>query len=105
MIEFEPTSAKVLWAFGDAAKDDLFSKTLGSCQRLANGNTLITESENGRALEVDSQGRLVWEFNSPERAGDGNRLVAVLFEMVRYPVNFMRPNSADRSPRKEESRP
>ena len=67
---------------------DLFSKTLGSCQRLPNGNTLITESENGRALEVTRDKRVVWEFYNPHRAGARGELVAVLFEMLRLPPDF-----------------
>jgi hypothetical protein len=67
---------------------DLFSKTLGSVQRLPNGNTLISESENGRAVEVTREGRVVWEFCNPHRAGDHGELVAVLFEMIRLPPDF-----------------
>lgn len=85
---FGPSPNRVLWQFGGRAGQELFSKTLGSCQRLPGGNTLITESENGRALEVDREGRLVWEFRNPHRAGASGELVAVLFEMLRLPLNF-----------------
>jgi outer membrane protein assembly factor BamB len=84
VVELDPETGKILWQFGK----DLFSKTLGSCQRLPNGNTLITESENGRALEVTRDGRAVWEFHNPHRAGDRGELVAVLFEMIRLPPDF-----------------
>ncbi|MFL6196213.1 MAG: arylsulfotransferase family protein [Thermoanaerobaculia bacterium] len=84
VVELDPRTGRILWQFGR----DLFSKTLGSCQRLPNGNTLITESENGRALEVTRDGRVVWEFHNPHRAGDRGELVAVLFEMVRLPPDF-----------------
>jgi len=88
VIELDPLTGAVRWQFGGAPGVDLFSKTLGSCQRLPNGNTLITESENGRALEVTREGRVVWEFYNPHRAGEGKELVAVLFEMVRLPEGF-----------------
>jgi hypothetical protein len=84
VVELDPRTGRILWQFGK----DLFSKTLGSCQRLPNGNTLITESENGRALEVTRGGQVVWEFHNPHRAGDHRELVAVLFEMVRLPPDF-----------------
>lgn len=88
VIEVDPLTGEVRWQFGGAPEVDFFSKTLGSCQRLPNGNTLITESENGRALEVDPAGEVVWEFNNPHRAGERGELVAVLFEVVRLPRDF-----------------
>jgi len=88
VLEIDPRSGAVRWQYGGTPGADLFSKTLGSCQRLPNGNTLITESENGRALEVTRGGRVVWEFNSPHRAGEHGELVAVLFEMIRLPADF-----------------
>lgn len=84
VIELDPRTLEVRWQFDK----NLFSKTLGSCQRLPNGNTLITESENGRALEVTRDGRVVWEFYNPNRAGERKELVAVLFEMLRLPEDF-----------------
>lgn len=83
VIELDPRTLAVRWQLGG-----FFSKTLGSCQRLPNGNTLITESENGRALEVTRSGRVVWEFHNPHRAGERKELVAVLFEMLRLPEDF-----------------
>ncbi|HWN40822.1 MAG TPA: arylsulfotransferase family protein [Thermoanaerobaculia bacterium] len=83
VIEIDPRTLAVRWQYGG-----FFSKTLGSCQRLPNGNTLITESENGRALEVTRAGRIVWEFHNPHRAGERKELVAVLFEVIRLPRDF-----------------
>lgn len=88
VIELDPLTGDIVWQFGGTPEVDFFSKTLGSCQRLDNGNTLITESENGRALEVTPDGRVVWEYYNPHRAGERNELVAVLFEMQRLPPDF-----------------
>ncbi|HEX7185946.1 MAG TPA: arylsulfotransferase family protein [Thermoanaerobaculia bacterium] len=88
VIEIDPQTGEILWQFGGTPDVDLFSRTLGSCQRLPNGNTLVTESENGRALEVARDGRIVWELHNPHRAGDRKELVAVLFEVVRLPPDF-----------------
>jgi outer membrane protein assembly factor BamB len=84
VIEIDPRTGEVVWQYDR----NLFSKTLGSCQRLPNGNTLITESENGRALEVTRGGRVVWELYNPNRAGEHKELVAVLFEVIRLPEAF-----------------
>ena len=88
VLELDPLTGKTAWQFGGSRDVDFFSKTLGSCQRLPNGNTLITESENGRALEATPEGRVVWELYNPHRAGDHRELVAVLFEVVRLPPDF-----------------
>jgi Arylsulfotransferase (ASST) len=88
VIEIDPRTLEIRWQYGGTPGVDFFSKTLGSCQRLPNGNTLITESENGRALEVTRDGRVVWELNNPNRAGERKELVAVLFEVLRLPEAF-----------------
>lgn len=87
VMEIDPLTGRTVWEYGGRGVD-FSSRTMGSCQRLANGNTLITESENGRAVEVTRDGRTVWEFYNPARAGDGGELVAVLFEVVRLPGDF-----------------
>jgi len=88
VMEIDVVTGSTVWQYGGGRDVDLFSKTLGSCQRLPNGNTLVTESENGRALEVTPAGRTVWEFYNPHRAGSHQELVAVLFEMLRLPPDF-----------------
>jgi outer membrane protein assembly factor BamB len=88
VIELDPLTGEIAWQFGGSPEIDFFSKTLGSCQRLPNGNTLVTESENGRVLEVAPSGRIVWELYNPHRAGDQGELVAVVFEMLRLPPDF-----------------
>ena len=111
--ELDLRTGKVVWQYGGTPDADLFSKTLGSCQRLPNGNTLITESENGRALEVTRDHRVVWEFYNPHRAGERGELVAVLFEMLRLPADFpfrgrtriQLMRDADRSGRRARPRP
>lgn len=88
VLEIDPLSGETVWQYGGTPGVDFLSKTLGSCQRLPNGNTLLTESENGRAIEVTPEGRIVWELYNPHRAGERNELVAVLFEVVRLPPDF-----------------
>ena len=81
VLEFDPLTAEVFWSYDP--DDGFFSRSCGSCQRLPNGNTLITETDFGRALEVDREGEIVWEFLTPHRAGDSGEFVASLFEIVR----------------------
>jgi Arylsulfotransferase (ASST) len=49
-----------------------------SQQRLANGNTLITESSGGRVLEVTAAGDIVWQFVNPVRGGDQNDQIPII---------------------------
>ena len=88
VVEFEPFTQRIAWAYLGNEDNGFFSATLGACQRLPNGNTLITESEAGRAFEVTPDNKIVWEFYNPERAGDDNEFIATLFEVVRLPADF-----------------
>jgi len=72
VIELEPVSNEIVWAYQGDPPESFFSKHRGSNQRLPNGNTLICESEKGHVFEVDSRGGLVWEFWNPE-IKDGRR--------------------------------
>jgi outer membrane protein assembly factor BamB len=83
VLEFDPLTGKVLWSYKERDPDVFFSKSCGSVQRLANGNTLITESDYGRAFELTPDKEIVWEYHNPYRAGEKNELVATLFEVVR----------------------
>lgn len=65
IIELNPTSREIVWEYQAPSPDDFFSSTRGSSQRLPNGNTLITESDRGRAFEVNRDGKIVWEFYNP----------------------------------------
>lgn len=88
VIEFDPLSEQFVWVYAGKPDDKFQTDTCGSCQRLPNGNTLITESDNGRALEVTAERDVVWEFLNPFRSGDDGQLVATLFEVVRLPPDF-----------------
>jgi len=78
----------------------LYSPEAGSCQRLPNGNTLITDSEKGRALEITAEKQPVWEFVSPHRAGTRGELVATLFEVVRISTSELEFLSAGNTDQK-----
>jgi len=53
---------KPCWSFTSEA---INAGHISGAQRLANGNTLITNGETGRLVEVDSKGEVVWEWLSP----------------------------------------
>ncbi|MBN1345020.1 MAG: hypothetical protein JXQ73_20165 [Phycisphaerae bacterium] len=109
VIEFDPFSEEIAWQYRGAKPGDFYTESCGISQRLPNGNTLITESDNGRAFEVTSSGKIVWEYCSPFRVGSGGELVATLFEMTRVDKGFFpwldrpRSNVAEDKPRTSDS--
>ncbi|MBD3367970.1 MAG: hypothetical protein GF405_07345 [Candidatus Eisenbacteria bacterium] len=88
VIEFDPVGMGLSWYYKGDELMPFFSRTCGSNQRLANGNTLITETDRGRAFEVTRDGDIVWEFVNPAQTGENRELIASLFEVVRLPREF-----------------
>ena len=83
--QFALPEMREIWRYDGTPSTPLYSRYLGAAQRLNNGNTLITESGPGRAIEITPQGEVVWAFQNPERAGKNNAYVAILPEMIRIP--------------------
>lgn len=90
VLEFDPLTKEVFWLHGEEDSEFFHTALLGSVQRLPNGNTLITESDNGRAFEVTPEHRIVWEFVTPHRTGNDDELIASLYELVRLAPDFPR---------------
>ncbi len=88
VLELDALTQEVLWSYRGDALSPFYSEKAGSCQRLPNGNTLIVESDGGRAFEVTTDGAIVWEFVNPYRAGEDGELIATLFDLVRLPADF-----------------
>jgi len=83
VVEIDPRTQAVVWAYRGSPERRFSSHFLGSSQRLPNGDTLITESTAGRAFEVTPEGEIVWEYANPHRAGEDGSLIASLLEVVR----------------------
>jgi len=49
------------WTFSDG----FFSPFISGAHRMANGNTFVNFGPQGRMVEVDADGRIVWEYWSP----------------------------------------
>jgi Arylsulfotransferase (ASST) len=78
VIEFDPATMEIVWQYAGTAEAPLDSAIRASQQRLANGNTLITESSGGRVFEVTPQGEIVWQFVNPVRGGEQNGKVPII---------------------------
>jgi len=84
IVEIDLATEAPGWSSESEIAGGFFSPVCGSNQRLANGNTLVTESTAGRAFEVTRDKTIVWDFRSPHRIdSDAGALVAMLGEMTR----------------------
>ena len=92
VLELDPSTGEVLWEYRLDEKDAFYTATCGVAQRLPNGNTLIAETEPGRAFEITREGEVVWRWESPFHWADEEReYVAAVFDMVRIPAEFVEP--------------
>lgn len=82
VIELDPRRPAIVWEYKAPQPADFYSKSKGSNQRLANGNTLIADSDNGRAFEVTRAGEIVWDYYVPHRNEKGQR--AAIVRCYRY---------------------
>ena len=87
-LEVDPFTQEIAWSFGGRPGEALLSEASGFAEHLSGGNTMVVESNFGRALEVTPDGRIAWEFVNPNRAGRQRGLVATLYRLERVPRNL-----------------
>jgi hypothetical protein len=64
----------IAWQYRGSEASPLDSVIRSYATRLANGNTLITESNGGRIVEVTPEGDIAWEFFNPVRGGPDGKI-------------------------------
>jgi outer membrane protein assembly factor BamB len=87
VIEFDPQTMEIVWQYAGTPEQPFESLIRASQQRLANGNTLITESSGGRLLEVTPAGEIVWQFVNPVRGGEDNDRLPIIASAQRFDPN------------------
>lgn len=85
VMELDVGTLETVWSYSGSDDPPFYTHTCGVAQRLPGGNTLVTESDNGRAFEVTPDGAIVWEYYNPHRAGEDGEFIASLVEMERFP--------------------
>lgn len=91
IVELDPLTLEVVWRYHVGK---FLSRWGGSVQRLANGNTLVTDTETGYVTEVDRDGEIIWRFANPDVSEDGERWN--IWRMTRLDpstLTFLRPES------------
>ena len=64
-IEFDnEQNPQLVWEY--TLPDSLLTLSRGECDRLKNGNTLITAGRTGNVLEIDTDNEIVWHLNVKE---------------------------------------
>jgi len=62
ILELDPRSREITRRYGGIPEQPMYSSARGKHEYLDNGNILITETEQGRILEVTPAGDMVWEY-------------------------------------------
>jgi hypothetical protein len=86
-IEVDPLIGEIVWEYRSDPPHRFYTASKGSVQRLPNGNTLLAESDQGRAIEVTPDGEVVWKFTCPYRLDDGKR--AAIVRMIWHSRTFV----------------
>ncbi|MDA8620840.1 arylsulfotransferase family protein [Planctomycetota bacterium] len=82
VIEYDPVRRQIVRT-QPRSSEAFFTEVQGYVEPQANGNTLITETTRGRILEVDPDGAVVWEFQSPFKSPTDRRLTATVMGAMR----------------------
>jgi len=65
VLEVEPKTNNIVWEFKDETTLRFNASFISGCQRLPNGNTLISDGPSGRFFEITTQKELAWEYTNP----------------------------------------
>ena len=73
LVELD-AEGELAWSWEARPAEEFFSQVRGACQRLPNGNLLVTESQRGRVFELDAEGEVVWDWRNPAAASEVRRV-------------------------------
>ena len=91
VLQFDPENMAITWSYHGTDEHPLSSDIRSSAQRLPNGNTLITESNGGRMLEVTREGDIVWEYFNPVRGGNSDQYIPIISSGIRIDPASLEP--------------
>ncbi len=89
VLQVDPATQEINWSYSGSEANGFFTSCCGTNRRLPNGNTLIAESDGGRAFEVTPDNEIVWEFYNPNRGGEDGDLIGRLYEVQRIDPEFV----------------
>lgn len=65
LVVVDPNTREVVWSWSAEPPQSFFCPLAGGCERLPNGNLLVTNSTAGGAFELTADGRIVWQLTLP----------------------------------------
>lgn len=65
VVEINPKTKAIEWKYEDTPRQSFYCPFMGNAQRLANGNTHVTDAASGRLFEVTPKSEVVWEYVIP----------------------------------------
>jgi hypothetical protein len=86
VLEIDPVTLKLVWSY---TSPTFFATNISGAQRLANGNTLVTEGPDGRIFEVTKEGATVWEYVNPLFTGTAARPTNSVYRAYRVPYEWI----------------
>lgn len=87
IIELNPITKKIEWQY---SAPNFFTIVMGDANKLANGNYLLSETVNGRAFEINSNGKILWEYFNPSKTKNNGILKrADIFQIKKYDFDFI----------------
>ena len=84
VVEVDPSTDEIVWQYQGHPMVSFFTHFTGGAQRLPNGNTLITEGQQGRLFEVTPANEIVWEYVSPFFVPSQYGMANAVFRAHRY---------------------
>ncbi len=91
IVEVDPADGSITWQYGTGDGEAFFSKNRGGVQRLANGNVLVADSNEGRAFEVTRDRKIVWEYYNEPRTVEGGVKRDAIYRITRIPTGIVEP--------------
>jgi hypothetical protein len=76
VLEYDPSTQAFPWSYAGENRGPFITDTRGMSQRLANGNTLIVNSQGGELFEVTREKEVVWSASFPGFIHVGRRYAA-----------------------------
>jgi len=96
VLEFDPMTLEIVWQYSPheaglvrEIAHNFYSPTISGMQRLPNGNTLITEGDDGRLLEVTPDHETVWEYQNPHAMELRGGKITWIYRAYRVPYEWV----------------
>jgi hypothetical protein len=84
ILKINPVDNRYQVIYEGTPDNPFYTNWMGKHQYLPNGNILITQSEAGRAFEIDGNGEIVWEYINRYSKDQ----IAIIEQADRYPASY-----------------